>query len=53
MEDELKKQSYTYWKRESDDPFSENFKPQKSDGDKQEDQNQQQYGSAWNKAGTW
>lgn len=48
------KPSYTYWKRESDNPFSNDFKPQKSDTnlDNQND-NTSNYGSAWNKAGTW
>lgn len=52
MDDEIQKPSYTYWKRESDDPFSNDFKPTKSDDSIKEEHNSQ-YGSAWNKAGTW
>jgi hypothetical protein len=53
---DIKKPSYTYWKRESDQPFSNDFKPQKSDpvvvsSDTTISTNN--YGSAWNKAGTW
>ncbi len=48
------KPSYTYWKRESDKPFSNEFQPQKSNNlNSQENSNQSTVGSAWNKAGTW
>jgi hypothetical protein len=49
------KPSYTYWKRQSDDPFSNQFQPQKSSGSlgDEETNNSNKYGSAWNKAGTW
>lgn len=46
------KPSYTYWKRETDKPFSNDFKPQKSETIITENTNQS-LGSAWNKAGTW
>lgn len=54
QEETLEKPSYTYWKREHDKPFSEEFKPIKND--KIEDQktdSSTHHGSAWNKAGTW
>jgi hypothetical protein len=57
MEEEIKldKPSYTYWKRESDQPFSNDFKPTKSEPvvANNTTANTQQFGSAWNKAGTW
>jgi hypothetical protein len=57
IEEEIKldKPSYTYWKRESDQPFSNDFKPTKSEPveAKNTSSNSQQFGSAWNKAGTW
>ena len=52
----LEKPSYTYWKRESDKPFSNEFTPQKSDLSIENDSkldNNNKAGSAWNKAGTW
>jgi hypothetical protein len=52
----FKKPSYTYWKRESDKPFSNEFTPQKSDLSIENDSkldNNNKAGSAWNKAGTW
>ncbi len=51
----MEKPSYTYWKRETDTPFSNDFKPQKSDSNVSEDtQNSAgNFGSAWNRAGTW
>jgi len=51
---QIEKPSYTYWKRESDQPFSKDFKPQKSEPSSQQtEENSLNYGSAWNKAGTW
>lgn len=52
---EIEKPSYTYWKRESDKPFSKEFTPQKSQSltDKEETNKTSTVGSAWNKAGTW
>jgi hypothetical protein len=53
-EETIEKASYTYWKRESDKPFSNEFKPQKSDPNLSENsQNSGNFGSAWNRAGTW
>lgn len=52
-DDKFEKPSYTYWKRESDKPFSNEFIPQKSNGSIEEPQNNNKTGSAWNKAGTW
>ena len=54
LEEEIKieKPSYTYWKRESDKPFSNDFKPQISQPVVVENTNTH-VGSAWNKAGTW
>jgi hypothetical protein len=52
----FQKPSYTYWKRESDKPFSNEFTPQKSDPLIVNDsklENNNNAGSAWNKAGTW
>ena len=49
----IQKPSYTYWKRESDKPFSNEFTPQKSDNSNLQQNNQSTGGSAWNKAGTW
>jgi hypothetical protein len=51
----IEKPSYTYWKRESDTPFSENFKPQKSDSNLSDSSqnSSNNFGSAWNRAGTW
>lgn len=50
----IEKPSYTYWKRESDKPFSNEYQPQKSDTiNPQQDSSQSTVGSAWNKAGTW
>jgi len=52
----FEKPSYTYWKRESDNPFSNEFKPSKSDpnlGGEINNSSINTYGSAWNKAGTW
>ena len=49
----VEKASYTYWKREHDDPFSQNFRPQKSDGEINVQSNANNFGSAWNTAGTW
>ena len=49
-EENFKKPSYTYWKRESDKPFSNEFIPQKSITTIE---NNNKAGSAWNKAGTW
>lgn len=50
----IDKPSYTYWKRESDKPFSTEFQPQKlASLNSQQDTNQPTVGSAWNKAGTW
>jgi hypothetical protein len=50
----IEKPSYTYWKRESDTPFSNEFRPQKSDSNLGENsQNPGNFGSAWNRAGTW
>ena len=51
----LDKASYTYWKRESDQPFSNEFKPTKMDPvlTSNASTDSQQFGSAWNKAGTW
>ena len=43
--------SYTYWKRESDNPFSDQFKPTKTNSNNED--NNVNFGSAWNKAGTW
>jgi hypothetical protein len=53
--DKIEKPSYTYWKRESDKPFSNEFKPQKSDSniDETSKSTVNKYGSSWNKAGTW
>ena len=55
VEDDIKNVSYTYWKRESDTPFSNKFIPQKSNPILLEDftNTNTNYGSAWNKAGTW
>lgn len=50
----IEKPSYTYWKRESDKPFSNEFQPKKSDSfNANQPSNQGTVGSAWNKAGTW
>ena len=54
----MEKVSYTYWKRESDNPFSNEFKPQKSDTNLDENKPIQTNttgvtASAWNTAGTW
>jgi len=50
----IEKPSYTYWKRESDKPFSNEFVPQKSNSNIDGlDNNNNSVGSAWNKAGTW
>lgn len=58
----MEKPSYTYWKRDTDKPFSNEFKPQKSDSNLVENKTQTQttnstsnFGqpSAWNTAGTW
>ncbi len=50
----IEKPSYTYWKRDNDKPFSNEFKPQKSDPKMAETANNiNSYGSAWNKGGTW
>lgn len=50
----IEKPSYTYWKRESDNPFSNEFKPQKSDSNLSDNsQTSNNLGSAWNSAGTW
>lgn len=50
----IDKPSYTYWKRESDKPFSTDFTPQKlNTTNTQINSNQNSQGSAWNKAGTW
>lgn len=50
----IEKPSYTYWKRESDKPFSNEFVPQKSNSNlERQENNQNSGGSAWNKAGTW
>jgi hypothetical protein len=52
----IEKPSYTYWKRESDNPFSSEFVPTKNDTtveDKSQSTTVNAYGSAWNKAGTW
>jgi len=50
----IEKPSYTYWKRETDKPFSKEFQPQKSDTlNSQQNPNQDNVGSIWNKAGTW
>lgn len=51
----FQKPSYTYWKRESDKPFSNEFTPQKSNELIQNEENNKNNiaGSAWNKAGTW
>jgi hypothetical protein len=51
----LEKPSYTYWKRESDNPFSDSFKPQKSDSNLSDNSQNSanNFGSAWNRAGTW
>jgi len=50
----IEKPSYTYWKRESDKPFSNEFVPQKSNSNIDGlDNNKNSVGSAWNKAGTW
>lgn len=54
--DTVKKPSYTYWKRESDQPFSKDFIPQKNDQIIQpviENSDNKNFGSAWNTAGTW
>lgn len=52
--EKIDKPSYTYWKREHDKPFSNDFAPQKSNPVVSETTNQTgNYGSAWNKAGTW
>lgn len=52
--DNIEKPSYTYWKRESDNPFSNEFKPQKSDSNLSDNsQTSNNPGSAWNSAGTW
>jgi len=48
----IEKPSYTYWKRETDKPFSQEFTPQRTNSNIQEN-NQNAVGSAWNKAGTW
>ena len=52
----IEKPSYTYWKRESDTPFSNDFKPQKSEtvlSDNTKTSSGNAYGSVWNTAGTW
>jgi hypothetical protein len=49
----LDKPSYTYWKRESDKPFSEEFKPQNSDSQIAENSIVPAVRSAWNNAQTW
>ena len=46
----FKKPSYTYWKRESDKPFSNEFTPQRANSSIE---NNNKAGSAWNNAGTW
>lgn len=53
--EKIEKPSYTYWKRESDQPFSKDFIPQKSQSSlaQQEANSTSTVGSAWNKAGTW
>jgi len=54
--DDIENVSYTYWKRESDTPFSNQFVPQKSNPNLVEDASKNtntNYGSVWNKAGTW
>jgi len=56
-EENFQKPSYTYWKRESDKPFSNEFVPQKSnpaiDANNNQTESNTKTGSAWNKAGTW
>jgi hypothetical protein len=52
----IEKPSYTYWKRESDKPFSNEFAPTKSDSNVAEltkTSSNNNFGSAWNTAGTW
>jgi hypothetical protein len=54
--DTIEKPSYSYWKRQTDKPFSNEFKPMKSDGSNLHNNtnvNSNQFGSAWNTAGTW
>jgi hypothetical protein len=47
------KPSYTYWKRDLDTPFSDQFKPTKVEEQTVTNNTCNSYGSAWNKAGTW
>jgi hypothetical protein len=49
----IEKPSYTYWKRETDKPFSTEFTPQRSNSNIQQENCQSSVGSAWNRAGTW
>ena len=56
FEEEVEKPSYTYWKRESDTPFSNDFKPQKSEtvlSDNTKISSGNANASVWNTAGTW
>lgn len=50
---ETDKPSYTYWKRESDQPFSTQYLPQKTDSSNLNSNTSQSLGSAWNQMGTW
>jgi hypothetical protein len=47
------KPSYTYWKRDTDTPFSDQFKPTKAEETKNITNGTTSFGSAWNTAGTW
>ena len=55
LDEGLENISYTYWKRESDNPFSKEFNPQKNENPIIEDNINKNslFGSIWNKAGTW
>jgi hypothetical protein len=51
-EQNTNKPSYTYWKRDGDKSNESEFKPQKSETST-ENNSSDNYGSVWNKAGTW
>lgn len=53
-DDEIGEVSYTYWKRDSDiQADHKGFQPQQTTAPVDINKNQNNVGSAWNKAGTW
>ena len=53
-EEDIGEVSYTYWKRDSDIKADhKGFQPQKASTTVDINQNNNNVGSAWNKAGTW